>query len=50
MVDTSYLGPLLARLYDPTSENAINPLAWLYYAEESNLTGLPPYLESGKQN
>lgn len=43
MVDTSYLGPLLARVYDPTGENARNPLAWPYYAEESNLAGLPPH-------
>ena len=46
MVDTSYLGPLLSRVYDPTGENARNPLAWPYYAEPSNLAGLPPHVIS----
>ena len=43
MVDTQFLGPMLARVYDPTGENGTNPLAWPYYAERSNLTGLPPH-------
>ena len=46
IVDTSYLGPLLSRVYDPTGENAMNPLAWPYYAEPSNLAGLPPHVIS----
>ena len=46
IVDTSYLGPLLSRVYDPTGENARNPLAWPYYAEPSNLAGLPPHVIS----
>ena len=36
----------LAKLYDPTGENATNPLAWPYHAQTSDLTGLPPHVIS----
>lgn len=29
--------------YDPTGENATNPLAWPYFASQSDLEGLPPH-------
>lgn len=35
---------LNAKLYDPSGENAKNPLAWPYWAEEADLKGLPPHL------
>ena len=46
MVDNGYLGRLLARVYDPGGENLINPLAWPYYADTADLTGLPPHMIS----
>ena len=35
-----------ASLYDPSSENAKNPLAWPYFATSEDVTGLPPHLIS----
>ena len=43
MVDTGFLGRLLSRVYDPSGENARNPLAWPYYAETQDLKGLPQH-------
>ena len=37
---------LLAKLYDPNSENSTNPLAWPYHATQDELTGLPPHIIS----
>jgi acetyl esterase/lipase len=39
----------LAKAYDPTGENATNPLAWPYYAAKSDLEGLPPHVVSVNQ-
>ncbi len=36
----------LARVYDPSGENATNPLAWPYHADVAELTGLPPHVIS----
>jgi len=36
----------LFKLYDPTGENAKNPLAWPLHAEVSELKGLPPHFIS----
>lgn len=36
----------LARVYDPTWENANNPLAWPLQAQKSDLEGLPPHIIS----
>jgi len=33
---------LVATVYDPSGENAQNPLAWPYYASEVDVAGLPP--------
>ena len=46
MVDTGFLGRMLARVYDPSGENARNPLAWPYYADTEDLKGLPPHVIS----
>ena len=46
MVDTGFLGRLLARVYDPGGENSRNPLAWPYYANTEDLQGLPPHVIS----
>ena len=35
---------LLASVYDPTGENAENPLAWPYFATEADVQGLPPHV------
>jgi len=35
---------LLVTLYDPTGENAENPLAWPYFATEADVAGLPPHV------
>lgn len=45
-VDVAFLGRLLARVYDPSGENARNPLAWPYHADVEDLTGLPPHVIS----
>jgi len=47
-IDCSMAGALV-RAYDPTGENATNPLAWPYHAEESELAGLPPHVISVNQ-
>jgi acetyl esterase len=39
----------LARVYDPSGDNATNPLAWPYYASVANLVGLPPHVISVNQ-
>lgn len=40
---------VLAKIYDPTSDNATNPLAWPYYASPDDLAGLPPHVISVNQ-
>jgi acetyl esterase/lipase len=35
---------LMAALYDPTGEHTTNPLAWPYYADATDLEGLPPHV------
>jgi len=37
---------MLVSVYDPTGENAENPLAWPYFATESDVEGLPPHVIS----
>ena len=32
-----------AKVYDPSGENAFNPLAWPYHATAAHLEGLPPH-------
>jgi acetyl esterase len=39
----------LAKVYDPTGENATNPLAWPYFANAGDLRGLPPHVISVNQ-
>jgi acetyl esterase len=39
----------LAKVYDPTGDNATNPLAWPYYASVADLVGLPPHVISVNQ-
>lgn len=39
----------LARPYDPSGENATNPLAWPYHASADDLRGLPPHVISVNQ-
>jgi acetyl esterase len=34
---------LYIKAYDPEGNNATNPLAWPYHAEEKDLKGLPPF-------
>jgi len=36
----------IAHMYDPSSENAKNPLCWPYYASNEQLVGLPPHVIS----
>jgi acetyl esterase/lipase len=36
----------MAKLYTPDSSDAVNPLAWPYYANVSDLEGLPPHFIS----
>lgn len=43
---TAGLNALLARIYDPTGENAQNPLCWPYHATPDDLAGLPPHVIS----
>jgi acetyl esterase len=40
---------LLVRAYDPSGDNATNPLAWPYHATVDDLTGLPPHVISVNQ-
>jgi acetyl esterase len=35
---------VLVAVYDPTGENAQNPLAWPYFATEADVEGLPPHV------
>jgi acetyl esterase/lipase len=35
---------LLVAAYDPTGENAENPLCWPYFATEADVEGLPPHV------
>jgi acetyl esterase len=35
---------LMATLYDPAGEHTTNPLAWPYYADVTDLEGLPPHV------
>ncbi|MGY1807685.1 alpha/beta hydrolase fold domain-containing protein [Blastococcus sp. SYSU D00669] len=35
---------MLVAVYDPTGENAENPLAWPYFATEADVEGLPPHV------
>jgi acetyl esterase len=35
---------MLVAVYDPTGENAENPLAWPYFATEDDVAGLPPHV------
>jgi acetyl esterase len=37
---------LLVAIYDPTGNNAENPLCWPYFATEADLDGLPPHVIS----
>lgn len=37
---------LLVAAYDPTGDNAENPLCWPYFATEADLDGLPPHVVS----
>jgi acetyl esterase len=39
----------LAKVYDPTGDNATNPLAWPYFANAADLEGLPPHVISVNQ-
>ncbi len=48
MIDCEMAGALV-RPYDPDGENASNPLAWPYYAQRSDLQGLPPHVISVNQ-
>lgn len=34
---------LSSKMYDPSDENARNPLAWPYWATEEDMEGLPPH-------
>jgi len=42
-LDCSMMDMLVA-VYDPTGENAENPLAWPYFATEADVDGLPPHV------
>lgn len=44
-LDVDMMGAL-AKVYDPTGENATNPLAWPYHATVDELAGLPPHVIS----
>jgi acetyl esterase len=37
---------LLVAVYDPTEQNAENPLCWPYFATEADLAGMPPHVIS----
>ncbi len=37
---------VMTKVYDPTVENATNPLAWPYHATTADLEGLPPHVIS----
>jgi acetyl esterase len=40
---------IMTKVYDPTGDNATNPLAWPYHATSSDLQGLPPHVISVNQ-
>jgi acetyl esterase len=40
---------VLSRVYDPSNDNATNPLAWPYHASTDDLAGLPPHVISVNQ-
>jgi acetyl esterase len=40
---------LMAKAYDPSDANKVNPLAWPYYATTADLEGLPPHVISVNQ-
>jgi acetyl esterase len=40
---------IMVKVYDPTGENATNPLAWPYHASSDDLRGLPPHVISVNQ-
>jgi acetyl esterase/lipase len=42
----SQMMDMLVAVYDPTGENAENPLAWPYFATEADVEGLPPHVIS----
>lgn len=44
-IGTPIMG-VMAAVYDPSGENATNPLAWPYHASEDDLRGLPPHVVS----
>ena len=35
---------MLVAVYDPTGENAENPLCWPYFATEADVEGMPPHV------
>jgi acetyl esterase/lipase len=37
---------MLVAVYDPTGENAENPLCWPYFATEADVEGMPPHVVS----
>ncbi len=40
---------IMTKVYDPTGDNAMNPLAWPYHATTNDLAGLPPHVISVNQ-
>jgi acetyl esterase/lipase len=48
LLECAMLGAM-AKVYDPTGENATNPLAWPYFAGTADLEGLPPHVISVNQ-
>ena len=44
-LDCTMMG-VMAKVYDPTSANTENPLAWPYHATVDDLSGLPPHVIS----
>ena len=40
---------VMAKVYDPSGEHEMNPLAWPYHATPSDLEGLPPHVVSVNQ-
>jgi acetyl esterase len=47
-LDCKQMG-IMTKVYDPTCENATNPLAWPYHAATEDLVGLPPHVISVNQ-
>ena len=45
MMDCAMMATLV-KVYDPTGSDATNPLAWPYFADNSDLEGLPPHVIS----